>query len=132
MFNIQRLSDKIDELFAARLDVDSFEDWFVAESWGHYEIQGHPLSQAIAAVHHVLHRYERDEVEERQVAEELAMAIRPFALSPIVFDEDGFLAKIALQSSKTPPPVDESTGSSQYVADSANRWFEPELVEVGA
>lgn len=82
MFSIQRLSAKIDELSANCLDVDAFEDWFLAESWGHYGVHGESASKAIAAVHHVLHSYERDEIEESQVAAELANAILPFVEEP--------------------------------------------------
>jgi hypothetical protein len=82
MFSVQRLSKKIEELCENRSNLDAFEDWFVSESWGHYSVQTDAASSAIAAVHHVLHSYEDGEIDERQVAKELANAIRPFAPSP--------------------------------------------------
>jgi hypothetical protein len=81
MFSIQQLSDKIDELTADQLDVDAFEDWLLSASWGHYSVRGDCLSSAIAAVHHVLYSYKASEIEEKEVARELASAIVPFAPS---------------------------------------------------
>lgn len=77
MFNVQQISEKIDELESC-LDVEAFEDWFLRASWGHYSVSGDELSKAIAAVHHVLHSYKAEEIDEATAVEELASAIRPF------------------------------------------------------
>lgn len=94
MFSIQQLSEKIAEVSANRLGVDDFEEWFVSESWGHYDGRSNQASRAIAAVHHVLHSCEEGAVEEGKVAQELANAIRPFEntrsnLIQIYWDESG-------------------------------------------
>ena len=81
MFSIHQLSKSIDDLSRKCLDADAFEEWFVSESWGHYNVGGDSLSQAIGAVHHVLHSYESGEIEERQLAEELANALHPFVVA---------------------------------------------------
>jgi hypothetical protein len=78
MLSVQRLSEHIEALNSEGGDVDDFEDWFLSESWGLYDIHGDALSNAIAAVHQVLHSYQSDELEENRVPKELAAAIRPF------------------------------------------------------
>lgn len=84
MFSIHQLSEQIGALLENRLEVDEFEEWFVANSWGYYQVGADSLSKAIAAVHHVLHAYQSDEIEERDVAQELDNAIRPFEHSPVI------------------------------------------------
>jgi hypothetical protein len=93
MFSIQQLSEKIAEISAERLDVEDFEEWLVAESWGHYDIRGDQVSRAIAAIHHVLHCCENGDVEECKIANELANAIRPFELLARTAVRDIFLLK---------------------------------------
>lgn len=84
MFNVQTLAQKIRNVQPDIQSVDSFEDWFVAASWGHYDVDGDSLSNAIAAVSHVLYSYRADELDEAHVPGELATAIRPFVASPLV------------------------------------------------
>ena len=89
MFSVQKLSRKIDALNDSQMSVEDFEDWFLSESWGYFDVQGDPLSSAIASVHHILHECEAGELGEDQVPKELAAAIRPFeevvyAPAPIV------------------------------------------------
>ena len=99
MFSIRQLSEKIADVASKHLDVDGFEEWFVSESWGHYDVRANETSRMIAAVHHVLHSCDSDEIEESKIAEELANAIRPFEYIPastvsIRWAESGDLADL--------------------------------------
>lgn len=78
MFSIHELSEKIAELSAKRLDVEAFEDWFVASSWGHYSVDGSLASKAIAAVHHVLYGFQAGDIQESEIAAELSASICAF------------------------------------------------------
>ena len=78
MFTVDQISKQIGAVAENRLSIDDFEDWFVAASWGFFDIQRDPLSSAIAAVRHVLNSLESEEIAESQVSKELASAIRPF------------------------------------------------------
>jgi hypothetical protein len=78
MFNVQTLAQRIRKVQPDIQSLDSFEDWFVAASWGHYDVHGDSLSNAIAAVSHVLYSYRADELNENEVPGELATAVRPF------------------------------------------------------
>lgn len=84
MFTVERLSAKIDELVEGRIDLEAFEDWFVSESWGHFDVQGGLGSSLIAAVHHVFHRYGDEDIDDRLVGSKLADAVRPFLRRDIV------------------------------------------------
>ena len=108
MFSIQQLSEKIADVSANRLDVDGFEEWFVSESWGYYDVRGDQTSRAIAAVHHVLHSCEANELKEAEVAEELANAIRPFevTVTRVVWLSRASLFLIAQPPTPSPRPTE--------------------------
>jgi hypothetical protein len=83
MFSLRQLSEQIDALNKRSLSLADFEDWFVSESWGSYDVAGGDVSNAIAVVHQVLHSYNSDEVDENGAVQELATAIFPF-VEPVV------------------------------------------------
>ena len=77
MLSLRQLSEQIDALNERRLSLADFEDWFVSESWGCYGLANDYLSKAIAAVHHVLYGYEREEFDEQTAIHDLTNAVRP-------------------------------------------------------
>lgn len=78
IITIQKLSDRVEALNSGEIHIDEFEDWFLAESWGSYDIIGGDLSSALAAVHHVLYSLDSGELDEQSAPREMATAIRPF------------------------------------------------------
>ena len=78
MISIHQLSEHIEDLDGPHPSLADFEDWFASESWGSYDVAGDNLSNAIAAVHHVLYNYETGVFDDNRAKTELAAAIHPF------------------------------------------------------
>jgi hypothetical protein len=83
MLSLDELSKQIEACCSGRIDLESFEDWFQQRSWGSYDRSGDTLSDAIFLVRAALSSCDPDEVDEIALREELANAVRPFALSKV-------------------------------------------------
>lgn len=81
MLNLNQLAERIAAYQDQRIDLGEFEEWFRGNSWGSYDRQGEPVSDAIAAIDAALSSFQLGEIGEKALRLELATAGRPFASS---------------------------------------------------
>jgi hypothetical protein len=81
MFTLEELSRQIAACNNGSLSIQQFVDWFEGNCAGAYEIES--LRDATVAVDAALSEYHYDEIDEDLLKKELAVAVRPFALSEL-------------------------------------------------
>jgi hypothetical protein len=81
MFTLEELSRQIAACNNGSSTIQQFVDWFEDNCAGAYETES--LSDAAVAVDAALSEYRYDEIDEDVLKEELAGAVRPFALSEL-------------------------------------------------
>jgi hypothetical protein len=77
MASVHEISDQIAEFLAGRLSLDQLEDWSAEYSWNIHKRTDKGTQALAYRVRSILNAY-FDEVGEKELREELAIAIRPF------------------------------------------------------
>jgi len=81
MLKLDELAFQVKSFRTGQADLDQFEDWFRTNSRGAYRRRGEGLSDVVAAIEAALSRYHFEGLDESEMREELASAIRPFESS---------------------------------------------------
>jgi hypothetical protein len=108
MFSVELVSEQIQAMRDGRLSPEDFEDWFLSESWGYFDVSVE--GSLISVVHEALRRYDSDEIDCRAFVKELETAIRPFAAKDVsaewAFVENGTLRPRAKGASSASLPLE--------------------------
>ncbi|MGD0868384.1 MAG: hypothetical protein ABSB88_02445 [Bryobacteraceae bacterium] len=117
MLSLNALAEEIAAYRDRRIDAADFEDWFRHNSWGYYDRQGEPLSDAIAAVDVLLSSFEFGEIGEDELRLELATANRAFASSVEIRPVVSRLVWIPICEDDPQLPESTRTSSVLYPVD---------------
>ena len=79
MLTLTELSQKVNSYKLGKIDLDCFEEWFRAHSWGCYDRRGDVLSDAIAGIEMALSNFDLGDMAEQDLQQGLANAVCPFA-----------------------------------------------------
>ena len=119
MASVHEISDQIAEFLAGRLSLDQLEDWSAEYSWNIHKRTDKGTQALAYLVRSILNAY-FDEVGEKELREELAIAIRPFQPELIQRQEESSTTSAAFRFVEThciDKPLDVQTamaGSVQY------------------
>jgi hypothetical protein len=88
MSSESQLRSRVAELLEGKLDLEEFEDWFLANNWNAHLYADADNVRVVHAIEGALLDFSSDAINEQLFREELASAVRPFAESAAPNESD--------------------------------------------